>query len=86
MAAQKKDVSRISIVLGFAPWFDYLPEEDAWQANEYLGKLHPFDMLAEGLVHPDIRLAEVAAVPAAQATCMPAAGSNALRPAARVPE
>lgn len=61
MAAEKKDVSRISIVLGLAPWFDYLPEEDAWQANEFLGKVHPFDMLAEGLIHPDIRIAEVSA-------------------------
>lgn len=59
MALEKKDVSRISIVLGFAPWFDYLPEEDAWQVNEYLGKLHPFDMLAEGLIHPDLRIVEV---------------------------
>lgn len=61
MAAEKKDVSRISIVLGFAPWFDYLPEEDAWQANEYLGKVHPFDMLADGLIHPDIRISEPSA-------------------------
>ena len=49
---------RIHIVLGFSPWFDYLPEEQAWIKNEFYGKLHPFDMLADGHVFPGIKIRE----------------------------
>lgn len=52
----KSDLRRVHLVLGFAPWFDYDAVTDTWTANEYLGRVHPLDMLAQGLVHPDIRL------------------------------
>jgi len=58
MVHERAEASRIHLVLGIAPWFDHLPEEDAWVANEYFGRIHPFDMLAEGLIHPAIRLAD----------------------------
>lgn len=48
--------TRIHLVLGIAPWFDHDPVEDAWVANEFFGRMHPFDMAAEGLLHPAIRL------------------------------
>ncbi|MBL8701909.1 MAG: hypothetical protein JNK67_26235 [Alphaproteobacteria bacterium] len=48
---------RIHLVLGFAPWFDWVEDEQAWRANEYFGRVHPFDMAAEGLLHPALRLA-----------------------------
>ena len=44
---------RTHIVLGFSPWFDYLPEEEAWEVNEFFGELHPFDMIHEGYIHPN---------------------------------
>ena len=53
--------TRIHLVLGFAPWFDYLPAERAWVPNAFFGRLHPFDMLAQGLLHPAIRLNAAAA-------------------------
>jgi hypothetical protein len=53
--------TRIHLVLGFAPWFDYLPDEEAWVPNAHFGRTHPFDMLAQGLLHPAIRLGTPAA-------------------------
>ena len=47
--------SRTHLVFGFSPWFDYNPEEDAWQSNEFYGKMHPIDMLIEGHVHEKIK-------------------------------
>jgi hypothetical protein len=49
--------TRIHLVIGLAPWFDYLPEEDAFRPNEFFGRVHPLDMLADGLVHRRLRLA-----------------------------
>lgn len=48
--------TRTHIVAGMSPWFRYLPEEDAWEQNEYYGELHPFDMMASGLVHDGLKL------------------------------
>jgi len=53
--------TRIHLVLGFAPWFDYLPDEEAWVPNAHFGRTHPFDLLAQGLLHPAIRLGTPAA-------------------------
>lgn len=39
---------RSALVIGTNPWFDYVPEEDAYVTNEFFGEMHPFDMLAEG--------------------------------------
>jgi hypothetical protein len=50
-------VTRIHLVLGFAPWFDYLPDEDAFRPNFFFGRVHPFDMLAGGMIGRQLRLA-----------------------------
>lgn len=50
-------VTRTNLVLGFSPWFDYLPEEKAWVQNEFWGK-HPFDMLMDGDIIPGVSLNE----------------------------
>jgi hypothetical protein len=47
-------LDRIFIVLGFNPWFDWIPEEQAWASNQYYGKIHPLDMLTEGLILPSL--------------------------------
>lgn len=49
--------TRIHLVLGFAPWFDFLPDLQAWTPNEHFGRTHPFDLLASGAMHKSIRLA-----------------------------
>lgn len=44
--------SRVHLVLGFSPWFDYNQEEDSFTSNEFYGEMHPLDMLVNGHVHP----------------------------------
>lgn len=46
--------TRIHLVFGFSPWFDYLPDEDAYVSNEFYGEMHPIDMLVNGHVHEKI--------------------------------
>jgi hypothetical protein len=41
---------RINLVLGFSPWFDYDPEQQAWISNEYYGECHPIEMVQQGWV------------------------------------
>ena len=53
----RTQATRVHLVLGFAPWFDYVAAKEAWVANEYFGRVHPFDMIAEGLLNPMIRAA-----------------------------
>ena len=43
---------RAHLVLGFAPWFRYDAAADAWEPNEFFGRVHPFDILREGALHP----------------------------------
>jgi hypothetical protein len=49
-ATQQEPTSRIHLVLGTIPWFDYDAESNSYITNEYFGELHPFDMLATGKV------------------------------------
>ena len=46
--------TRVHVVFGFSPWFDYIPEEDAFVSNEFYGQMHPIDMLINGHVHEKI--------------------------------
>src|SRR5438552_10305215 len=57
IATERINKVRIHLVLGFSPWLDYLEEEQAYVLNEYYGRLHPFDMLNEGLIFPGTRIA-----------------------------
>jgi hypothetical protein len=50
----EEDSTRVHLVLGFSPWFDYIEEEDCWVSNEFYGKMHPHDMLANGYIHEKI--------------------------------
>lgn len=44
----QEDTTRTHLVLGFSPWWDYIPEEQAWVQNEFYGVKHPFDMVIDG--------------------------------------
>jgi hypothetical protein len=55
-ARGRSSVMRIHLVLGFSPWFDYNSDDDTWAPNEYFGKIHPFDMVAEGHLSGHLRL------------------------------
>lgn len=53
---KENNTRRIHFVLGFSPWWDYLPEEEAWVQNEFYGVKHPFDMLYDGDVFSGLTL------------------------------
>lgn len=42
--------SRLHVVIGLIPWFDYDKESDSWSPNEHHGKTHPYDMVKQGLI------------------------------------
>ena len=44
------NTNRINLVLGFSPWFDYVPEDRVWVSNEYYGEVHPIEMVRSGLI------------------------------------
>jgi hypothetical protein len=46
---------RLHLVLGFSPWLSYDRTRDSWQPNEYFGRLHPFDIVRSGALHPALR-------------------------------
>lgn len=45
---------RIVLIAAIAPWFHFDVASASWVSNEYYGKLHPFELLAEGLLGPYI--------------------------------
>lgn len=42
--------TRIGLVIGVSPWFDYDPEAECWRSNEFYGEVHPLDMIKKGHV------------------------------------
>lgn len=40
--------NRTCIVLGWSPWLDF--DGESWSVNEYCNKIHPMDMILNGLV------------------------------------
>lgn len=50
-----ESIDRVHMICGVSPWFDYDEKRQAWVSNEYYGKVHPFDMLAQGLISPLIK-------------------------------
>jgi hypothetical protein len=47
---------RVHLVLGFSPWFRYDRVADSWEPNQFYGRVHPFDIVREGALHPALRL------------------------------
>ena len=62
--SESEESERIHLVFGFSPWWDYLPDEQAWVQNEFYGKKHPFDMMVDGDIfeglefRPDVKVLE----------------------------
>jgi hypothetical protein len=52
---QACDEERVHLVLGFSPWFRYDAQADAWEPNEFYGRMHPFDIARSGALHPALR-------------------------------
>jgi len=46
---------RIYVILGFNPWFNWLPNEQAWESNDFFGKVHPLDMMIDGHILPSLK-------------------------------
>ncbi len=44
------DFLRTNLVIGITPWLNYDETTDTWSLNEYFGKLHPYDMVKQGLI------------------------------------
>jgi hypothetical protein len=44
------DFLRTNLIVGVAPWLNYDKQTDAWSLNEYFGKMHPYDMVKQGLI------------------------------------
>jgi hypothetical protein len=53
---ERSDIDRVHLVLGFAPWFRYDRGADAWEPNEFYGRVHPFDIVRSGALHPALTL------------------------------
>jgi hypothetical protein len=49
-ATKKEPKHRIHLMLGFSCWWDFDEQLGTWTQNEFFGKIHPKDMLANGLV------------------------------------
>jgi hypothetical protein len=49
------NVDRVHLVLGFSPWFRYDRSADAWEPNEFYGRVHPLDLVRSGALHPALR-------------------------------
>jgi len=43
--------TRSHLVIGVLPWLDYDADRDAWRLNDFYGRIHPYDMVREGLIH-----------------------------------
>jgi hypothetical protein len=52
---RRSKVRRVHLVLGFSPWLRYYSRGQAWEPNEYYGRVHPFDIVRSGGLHPDLR-------------------------------
>jgi hypothetical protein len=50
-------IMRVHLVLGFSPWFRYDASDDTWTPNEYYGRVHPFDIVRQGGLHPALKAA-----------------------------
>jgi len=48
-------IMRVHLVLGFAPWFRYDAARDEWTPNQYYGRVHPFEIVRRGGLHPALR-------------------------------
>lgn len=55
-AKERAPKHRIHLMLGFSCWWDFDEATGDWSQNEFFGKKHPKDMLADGDVIPGLQL------------------------------
>lgn len=46
----KCDFQRTHLIINISPWLNYHKDSDSWSPNEYFGKVHPVDMVKQGLI------------------------------------
>ena len=49
-ARSRCNFQRTNLVIDVLPWYRYDPIADGWEPNEYFGKIHPYDMVKQGIV------------------------------------
>src|SRR5262249_2597827 len=54
-ASARSKVRRVHLVLGFSPWLSYNARDESWEPNEFYGRVHPFDIVRSGRLHPGLR-------------------------------
>lgn len=47
---QHNDFLRTNLVIGMTPWLNYDHSTDTWSTNEFFGKVHPYDIVKQGLL------------------------------------
>ncbi len=52
---RRSNTQRAHLVIDIAPWLNYDAEHDAWELNQYFNKVHPFDMVRQGLVYRQVQ-------------------------------
>lgn len=50
------DATRITVILGSSPWFDFDEKNQCWVSNEFYGKLHPFEMLEKHYFKHEVKV------------------------------
>ncbi|BBI61650.1 hypothetical protein HSBAA_29560 [Vreelandella sulfidaeris] len=49
-ASERCNFQRTNLIVDVIPWYDYDPILDGWKPNQYFGKIHPYDMVEQGIV------------------------------------
>jgi len=44
------EFQRTHLIINLSPWLDFDPINDCWSPNKYFGKVHPVDMVKQGLI------------------------------------
>jgi hypothetical protein len=44
------DFQRTHLIINISPWLDFDETNDCWSPNQYFGKVHPIEMVKQGLI------------------------------------
>lgn len=49
-ASRLTNFQRTNLIIDVIPWYRYDADADGWEPNEYFGRIHPYDMVAQGII------------------------------------